>query len=261
MATRSLKDRAICPSPFKHKPFGGINAGTLRLLAILLMLLDHLWATVIPGNMWMTYLGRLAFPIFAFQITEGYFHTSDRKRYEKRLLVFGLISEIPFDLIMGGTMFYPFHQNVMFTLLLGLWLISSLERAGQEKTAKAWAVGLLKAVGCLLLAVVTFVDYGVMGVLTIAAFYVFRGFAGAWIGQLIALILLNIVFFKGETIPVTLFGTVFDFPTQGFAVLSLLPIWLYNGQKGRSSKLLQYGAYAFYPVHLLILYLLQMCLF
>lgn len=250
-------NRQACPSPFKQKPFGGIDAAALRLLAIILMLIDHLWATIVPGNMWMTYLGRLAFPIFAFQITEGFFHTSDRKRYGRRLLIFGLISEVPFDLIMGGTVIYPFHQNVMFTLLLGLWVISALERAGQEGTLKAWLYGILKLVGCLLLAAVFFVDYGVMGVLTVVIFYVFRGFAGAWIGQLAALILLNIVFFKGQTIPVSVLGCRFDFPTQGFAVLSLLPIWLYNGQKGRSSRLLQYGAYAFYPVHLLILYLIQ----
>ena len=67
-------------SPFLKKPLGGISAMTLRLLAMGLMLLDHLWATIVPGSNWMTYLGRLAFPIFAFQIAEGFFHTKDIKR-------------------------------------------------------------------------------------------------------------------------------------------------------------------------------------
>ena len=69
----------------------GIDAGMLRLLAILFMLLDHPWATVVRGNLWMTCLGRLAFPIFAFQLCEGYRHTSDYRSYGMRLLVFTLL--------------------------------------------------------------------------------------------------------------------------------------------------------------------------
>ena len=69
--------RQIAPSPLRTKPFGGLDAMTLRLLALGLMLLDHMWATVVSGNMWRTYVGRLAFPIFAFQVTEGFFYTSD----------------------------------------------------------------------------------------------------------------------------------------------------------------------------------------
>ena len=79
-------------SPFLKKPFGGMDAMTLRLLAILCMVLDHLWATLVPGSDWMTFLGRLAFPIFAFQISEGFFHTADVRRYAKRLLLFAIIS-------------------------------------------------------------------------------------------------------------------------------------------------------------------------
>ena len=54
----------------------GLSASTLRVLAMTFMLLDHMWATIVPGNNWMTYVGRLAFPIFAFQIVEGFYHTS-----------------------------------------------------------------------------------------------------------------------------------------------------------------------------------------
>ena len=75
------------------KSFGLINANTLRLIACILMLMDHAWATVIPGSDWLTYAGRMAFPIFAFQIAEGFFHTSDFKKYARRLFIFGLISE------------------------------------------------------------------------------------------------------------------------------------------------------------------------
>ncbi len=240
------------PSPLVRKPLGGINANQLRCLAVALMLLDHLWATLIPGNFWMTCAGRLAFPIFAFQISEGFFHTSDRKRYARRLLLFALISEIPFDLMYASTVLYPFHQNVLFTLLLGLLAVSAMDRARRERTGKAVLLAVLGLLGTLLLSVLGMVDYGWRGVLTVVAFYALRGFPGAWLAQAAAMVLLNIVGFQGLLI--SLLGL--DFPVQGFAVLALLPIWLYNGQPGVKNRVLQYGFYAFYPVHMLILYLL-----
>ena len=98
----------------------GLTAAHLRILALFLMLLDHLWGTVVPGNAWMTYVGRMAFPIFAFQAAEGYHHTHDFKGYCKRLAIFALVSEIPFNLMISGSPIFPFHQNVMLTLLFGL---------------------------------------------------------------------------------------------------------------------------------------------
>ena len=242
----------MASSPLTRKPFGGINANQLRVLAMFLMLLDHLWATLVPGNFWMTCLGRAAFPIFAFQISEGFFHTSDRKCYAKRLFLFALLSEVPFDLIYGGTVFYPFHQNVMFTLLLGLLACCGIDRARREQTAKAVLRGILILMGTVLLAAIGMVDYGWRGMLTVVAFYALRDFPGAWLAQAAALVLLNIVNFMGQTIPVL----GWDFPTQGFALLSLLPIWLYNGRRGGGGKGVQYAFYAFYPVHMLVLYLL-----
>ena len=218
-----------------------LTAAQLRWIALAAMLLDHLWAMAVPGNQWMTYVGRLAFPIFAFQIVEGFFHTSDFRRYALRLLVFACVSEIPFDLMYASTAFYPFHQNVMFTLLLGLAAIWGLERARRERTAGAAVM----------------VDYGGMGVLTVVVFYVFRGFPLARLGQLGGLFLLNVAFFQGEYLPVEAFGHVFEFQTQGFALLALAPVWLYGGEKGRGGRVLQYGSYAFYPLHMLVLYLIK----
>ena len=215
-----------------------LTAAHLRILALVLMLLDHLWATVVPGNLWMTCVGRLAFPIFAFQAAEGYAHTHDFRGYCKRLGLFALISEIPFNLMTAGSLFNPIHQNVMLTLLLGLLAC----RAWDQR--KWWKVSLT-----LLAGVVTFPDYGVMGVFTVLMFHVCRDRKWA---QLLGLILINWFCYEGQQIPV---GS-FEFPLQAFAILSAIPIFLYNGEKGRFDKWLRYGSYVFYPAHMLILGLL-----
>lgn len=216
----------------------GLTAAHLRILAMALMLLDHLWGTIVPGNDWMTYLGRMAFPIFAFQAAEGYRRTHDFKKYCKRLLIFGLISEIPFDLMISGSPVYLFHQNVMFTLLLGLLACRELDRR------RIWMVALI-----WLGAIVTLPDYGVLGVLTVVMFHVFRD-KPLW--QLIALAVINIFGFEGRCL--LLWGL--EIPVQSFAVLAWIPIRLYHGEKGPGGKALQQAAYWFYPVHMLILGLL-----
>ena len=91
--------------------FKKIDSLGLKLIAVIAMMLDHMCYTVIPGNMWMTWVGRIAFPIFAFLIVEGYFHTKNVKKYALRLLIFALISEVPFNLMVSGSVFFPFHQN------------------------------------------------------------------------------------------------------------------------------------------------------
>ena len=80
-----------------------ISAAALHIIAMMLMLMDHLWATLLPAKEWLTCAGRVAFPIFAFQIAEGFARTHDRKRYLLRMLAFAAVSEIPFNLFYAVT--------------------------------------------------------------------------------------------------------------------------------------------------------------
>ena len=232
----------------------GIDAVSLRLLAIAFMVLDHLWAAVVPGNLWMTCAGRLAFPIFAFQLCEGYRHTGDFRRYCLRLLLFALLSEIPFNLFYAGSVIFPFHQNVMFTLLLGLLAIRQADMLRREQGIKRKSLRCLALLLIFAGGVVFFLDYGLMGVMTVLCFFVFRDYR---LFQLAAMAVLNIFAFEGQTIPVSLFGLACDFPIQGFALLALPLIWLYNGQKGPGGKGLRLFWYIFYPLHMLALYFIQ----
>ncbi len=254
----NIKTKFPINSPLVKIPFGGLTSNMLRTIAVVLMLSDHIWATYMSFGDWMTYIGRMAFPIFAFMIAEGYVHTSNFKKYALRLLGFAIITEIPFNLFYSSRFFNPFHQNVLFTLLLGLLAIRVVDKAKKNKTAKNIALSVLWLFLICIASTIGFVDYGFLGMLTVVMFYVLRDFPFAWLAQLVAMILINIVFFEGQVFPIEILGKTFEIPSQGFAVFSLIPIWIYGGRKGISNKFIQYGFYAFYPVHMLILYLIKL---
>ena len=233
---------------------------SLHLTAMVCMLLDHAWATVVPGNLWMTCAGRLAFPIFAFLLVEGYFHTRSLRRYLLRMLLFALISEIPFNLMMGGSVFYPFHQNVLWTFLMGLgtlrWLDAIRSKPWKPLRIRLAGAGiiLLSAGICLL----TMVDYGAPGLFMVLVFYFFRG--SRWyhrLGQLAFLYWINFFLLSGRDLAFTLMGREWFFPIQGFALLALIPLWLYRGKQGYHGPPARWCFYWFYPLHILILWALS----
>lgn len=235
-----------------------ISSAVLHVLGMLFMLLDHTWAVVLPNQVWMTWVGRLAFPIFAFLTAEGFFHTHDCKRYLLRMLLFAAAAEIPFDRMYSGLNFYPYHQNVLWTLLIALICMYYLEKI--RKSGKLWTKILFSA-GVVLLgflaATIAMADYYGTGVLTVLTFYFFRKRNWlSFLGQLAVLYWLNTEILGGLYYPITILGFHFELVQQSLAVLALIPIWLYRGKKGNTGKAFQYFCYAFYPVHCFILSLL-----
>lgn len=232
-----------------------LTAAVLHIIAMTLMLMDHLWATLLPAREWLTCAGRVAFPIFAFMAVEGYFHTRSFKKYILRMLLFAVLSEIPFDLMYGGTWFYPVHQNVLWTFLLsllGVWLMEQVRKKG--KTWMYLLVCVLVVLAGLVLGTLCMVDYYGVGVLTVFVFYFLHGRKWwCFLGQLAALYWLNVELLGGLMYPVQLLGMEFELCQQGLALLALIPIWLYRGRQGYHSKPFQYICYAFYPVHMLLL--------
>ena len=227
---------------------------SLHILAMVFMLCDHLWGTIVPGNDWLTCIGRISFPIFAFMIVEGYFHTNNLKKYVLRLLLFAVLSEIPFNLAMGSSIFYPVHQNVLWSFLISIFLIHWNEK--MKTCGELWKrvlVGFATIVLGYTLGLVTMVDFYHAGVLTVLVFYFFRQKKWwSYIGQFICLWYINIEMLGGFAYEIHIGGQLHYFARQGFALLALIPIWLYRGKKGYHSKGFQYFCYAFYPLHLLI---------
>ena len=233
---------------------------SLHIMAMVFMLCDHLWGTVVPGNDWLTCIGRIAFPLFAFMIVEGYFHTRNLKKYVLRLLLFAVLSEIPFNLAMGSSIFYPVHQNVLWSFLISIGLIHLNEIVKRKKSIwKSVLIGLITVLLGYILGLITMVDFYHAGILTVLVFYFFRQKNWwSYIGQLICLWYINVEMLGGFAYEIHIGEETFYFIRQGLALLALIPIWLYRGRQGYHNKVLQYFYYAFYPLHLLILGIIKL---
>ena len=175
-------------------------------------------------------IGRIAFPIFCFLLTEGFCHTKSIKKYMGRMAFFALISEIPFDLAIYKTLLYPYHQNVFFTLLIGLAVLYGMKEADLRYLTPSYSFFLKTVIvfaGCLT-GFLFYTDYGFYGVLFIVLLYILRT----------------------NKVWQTVFGVLMA-QFEYTAIFAFLPIWFYNGKPGKSQS--RYFFYWFYPVHLLIL--------
>lgn len=246
---------------YNENKFFSLSSSTLKLLAFLTMLIDHTGFLLFPDQIWLRCVGRIAFPIFAFQIAEGYLYTKNYKKYAKRLLLFSLISEIPFNLMVSGNLFYPYAQNVLFTLFLGLFAIKLVDQIKQCDTFREILKPLLLLTLIFLFAKYFSADYGTSGIAMILVFYIFRNFSFCQLGQLIALYFINVIHMNSLSMDFQIAGFSFSFPLQGFAVLALIPIWMYNGRKGYNGKYFRRLSYLFYPVHMFILYIIYIFCF
>lgn len=233
-----------------------ISGSTLKLIAIITMLIDHTGAAVIGPLRYslsddfeglrsfcfllyphMRSIGRIAFPIFCFLLVEGFLHTRNAARYAGRLFVFALISELPFDFGLASELFSWRHQNVYFTLLLGLLVMMAF--SWLEKNRARGPAGQLLCVllqigigaAAMYTAKYLYTDYGYKGVLLITLLYLLR---------------------KDLHLQSLLGAAAFSWETT--APLAFIPIWFYNGRRGRQMK---YIYYWFYPVHLILLGILK----
>jgi len=197
---------------------------------------------------WMRNIGRISFPIYCFFIVEGFYKTRNRKKYARRLAACALLSEIPFDLAIYGKAFYLWHQNVFFTLLIGLLAIWAMDVLLHMQGIKKWGrilTAFCTGFGFALLAELLFADYNSFGVLTMIVMYVVRRFTEQKIK-----FWAPIVFTAGSAVL-----CIFSF-TEVWAFLALPLMFFYQGKKGWNAK---WFFYLFYPVHLLVLAVLALC--
>lgn len=215
----------------------GLSQEGLKIVACLCMALDHVGAFLWP-SVWLRVIGRAAFPVYCFLLVEGVSRTRDVKQYGLRIFLAALLAEAPFDLLCFGELTLQ-RQSVMVTLLLGLCMVAVMQRF------ERW--GILAVVPFYCAAELLRGDYGGYGILVIALFAQGRRVP---YGRLLEFIGLAAASWSGPRI--------MGVPIQFFAVLALIPIWLYNGEKRSRSRWMQWGFYLFYPVHMLLFWIVTL---
>ncbi|MBQ9984244.1 MAG: hypothetical protein IJP29_06600 [Lachnospiraceae bacterium] len=211
----------------EHNSFGFMNSFTLKMIAIITMVIDHVGYIIFPELTILRYIGRVSFPIFCFLIVEGFFHTRSHLNYLIRLIVFALLSEVPFDLAFHNTPFYWESQNVFVTLALGLFAIFCLEELNNRK------IFILPLILIGVFALLSHCDYGIGGVLLICIFYLTK--QTPWVR-----------FFLVASVLYIFYNT-----TELYGLIAMIPITFYDGKRGPAAKMIFYW---FYPLHLLLLF-------
>ena len=225
------------------------SGAQLKYIAFLSMLADHVNKALIypflSGEGILQHisdafdiLGRIAFPLFAFFLVEGFFKTGNRKKYLASLLIFGIISEIPFDMALSGVFFELNSNNIMFTLalmLITIWTIDILKEKMQNMSKYTWYPVSFVIVGIMcIISMVTGLDYEYHAIMIGYLFYIFYN------KRVFAIFLGYLAIFK-----------------EVWSLLGFSLILTYNGKRGKQNKLFNY---CFYPVHLLILGILRIYL-
>lgn len=224
-----------------------LSGSWLKVLAVATMLIDHL-----AGFLWfdrpdfqtelftlrshsitllvlLRMIGRVAFPLFAFLLVEGFLHTRNRKKYGLNLFLFALLSEIPWNLMHTGTLLCP-RQNVMFTLLAGYLGLCALEYFREKKL---WMT--LSILGLFVLTYFARIDYGFVGYAFILLMYVLR-----------------------DRPAVRAVVGCAALPSHVVGGTAFIPIAFYSGRRGFiKGPVAKYLFYAFYPVHMLVIWLLR----
>ncbi|MBW6441641.1 conjugal transfer protein TraX [Patescibacteria group bacterium] len=215
---------------------------TIKIIAIITMVIDHTGVFLYPENMIFRIIGRLSFPLFAWLVANGAKHTKNINKYLGRLFFFGVLSQLPFmlpNLIIEDRFF---KLNIMFTLLLGLLCIKIL-KLNLNKNVRIIFILLILAIAMTLK-----VSYGAAGIVSILFFYIyFDRPKKILVSQIL---IYSVLWFLQLSIQS---GEIIYFSIQPLAISSLLIISSYNHKPGPKVK---YLFYVFYPFHYLVFYFL-----
>lgn len=218
----------------------------LKIIACVTMLIDHIGVVLLPQYIWLRYIGRIAFPIYCFLLVEGVHYTRNPQKYGLRLAAGALLAEIPFDLALFGGV-TPYYQSVMLTLLIAFGMALCMKRTNNI------LLRVLLVIPFAVMADWLRTDYGGMGVALVAVFVLTRDLPYKGLFQTVCM---APILWMMEGMWVDIAGVLI--PIEMLALLSMVPIALYSGQKSTWSRGVQRVFYLFYPIHLTILYIISL---
>ncbi len=238
----------------------GINSFILRIYALVIMTIGMIF-TFFPkaGFEWLTYLSWIAYPVFAFLIAEGFSKTTDKLKYSARLVVFVLLSEIPYNFLLGGKLIYPEAQNGMFTLLLGwitIWILDEFHKRVNNIILNAVAIYIVSFGAFWITREFNFQFYS-FGIMFVVMFYISQRITYPRIMQFVILLILVLIVTSEAYITFTLGRVQYTVTYRFLTIFALIPIWFYNGKRGPNSLPLKVAFYAYWPLLLTILLLVK----
>lgn len=265
-----IKKDGVMDSEAGSKRKFGLTGAALKYIALVSMTIDHIGAVILErlliyrgplreaGNILLAsgigeYLyrldyffrlvGRIAFPVYCLLLVEGFCHTRNRRRYGLAMVIFALVSEIPYSLAVWNTWFGETH-NVYIELALGLLVLWGIEKCSRlESSARFYGIAGWIAGGAAA-SMVLQADYSIDGIFLISLIYLLRGRKKEQ-----ALLSGLLIFF-----------TCWEWFSAAGALAAgcgtAFFLFLYNGEKGRRRG--RYGFYWFYPLHLLALFALRL---
>lgn len=206
-----------------------MNGFWLKMIAIICMTIDHVGFILFPDLLWLRAIGRLAFPIFAFLVVEGFVHTRSFKKYFFTMFGFAFVCQVP------GLIISHFPVNIFFTLSIGLLAMRVLN---YERINVVFQYSIV--IFLIFFAEFINADYGSYGVVLILMFYFVKKYSIA----------------TPHIVPFYVLVSLMSNLFQMISIFALVPIYFYNGERGFSNKYIKYGFYLYYPIHLTLLQLI-----
>ncbi|MBE6598627.1 MAG: hypothetical protein E7638_04210 [Ruminococcaceae bacterium] len=210
----------------------------LKIIAAVTMFIDHMGMILFPGQIIFRVIGRLAFPIYAYCIAEGFRYTKDRVKYFLRIFILGVLCQIVYTIVERDI-----YLGILLTFSLSMILMALQEkciRGLRRREYRFCAVYIISVAAVFLLTCVIHVDYGFVGVMLPVLAALFPDKTRRLLAFAVGLTALSFAQYKmGST-------------TQIVCLLALVPLALYNGKPGKYR--LKYFFYIFYPAHLVLLY-------
>lgn len=222
-----------------------MNRNALKIIAVATMLIDHIGLFFFDNLIWLRLVGRIAFPLFAFFIAEGMRYTKNRKKYALTMLLFAVVSQIPYMFLFGY-----FNLNVLFTFLYAILVIyvAEINKPAIGKVEKTFMLIILGLI-IVLLGYLGVIDYGVLGVALVLVFYFIRKPMFRYLAGALVLLLMVVE-------DLLLYGVSALSFVQVASLLAIALLFFYNGEKGRVN--LKYFFYVFYPSHLYLIWLISL---
>ncbi len=257
----------------------------LKVIALVTMLLDHVGAIIVsyfwPGSVvyaLLRIIGRIAFPLFAFMISEGVLHSKKPIRYLIRLVVMGLFIGTAIYWIDASASFSFFSGNIFVDLLIGALAIYALRQKGWLKALVAIPAGIAVALFAFEVPVFLEMEYHLYGFTMMVGFYLAHQFTNwylrrqtgkfgiSYVGLTLTpqyqqqqnlyasiwLLTSNLIWYIIYLIDADFVSL--SMGAQTYSIMAAIFIYAYSGRRGYNKAWFQYGSYAFYPLHLAILY-------